>query len=70
MSAPFTKVRTARLTHPCECGKAIRPGDRYIVHKAPPGSDDVDNETWWTVNECAECATRYGRGDLVQEVQP
>lgn len=57
----WSKVRTARKTHRCSCGRWITPGDTYVAHSCTPHHDIHSNPGWWHVAECAECATRYGR---------
>lgn len=41
------------------------PGEVYLEHVCSPNHDDLGNTTWWLSAECAECATRCGRGALV-----
>jgi hypothetical protein len=63
-------VRKARKAHRCDgCDRPgkIRPGDAYLAHTLFP----TDETHHWVKQvpmrfaECAECATRFGRGDLV-----
>lgn len=61
-----TEPRIARKVRRCEsCLSVIRPGDEYLEHVASPHHGDLDNEHWWRTWECADCATRYGRGDIL-----
>jgi hypothetical protein len=63
-----TRRRVARKAHPA-CGgycPAIRPGDVYLEHVAFPSDDCMEGLTRpWRIRECANCATRYGRADLL-----
>lgn len=57
-----SSTRRARKPHQCErCLGAIEPGALYLESVASPGHDDLDNQTWWRLAECADCATRCGR---------
>lgn len=62
MTATWTTPRTARKTHPCSgtCAAYIRPGDRYLEHRAAPGGE-LGYEGWVRMAECADCARTYGR---------
>lgn len=70
------KARKARRCDGCDRPGKIQPGDFYLTHTALAGDDDyhdrVDRLTLKPVNrpqryaECAECATRYGRGPLLE----
>ena len=71
-------VRKARKAHHCDgCWGQIQPGEAYLTHTALAGDDYYedarDRETFKPAKcpirtkECAECATRYGRGDLISE---
>ncbi|MCB5280343.1 hypothetical protein [Arthrobacter sp. ES1] len=68
-----TVRRKARKAHRCDsCGRAgaIQPGDAYLVHTALAGDEFGyheygDGNRPRRSNECAECATRYGRGQLL-----
>jgi len=75
-----TVCRKARKVHRCDgCDRPgkIQPGDRYLTHTALSGDDayrdSLDRLTLKPANrpqrysECAECATRYGRGPLLAE---
>ena len=69
-------ARKARKAHRCDsCRITIDPGSTYLTHTALAG-DDYYEDTYDTAtmkpakrpirfNECADCATRYGRGDLI-----
>lgn len=59
--ALWTTLRKARKLWRCGCGSAIYPGDRYLEHVATPNHDIHSNPHWWKIQECVECATRYGR---------
>lgn len=66
MGRHFTTARQCRKHRTCDsCRGSIAEGDRYLSHVATPNAPDLNNERWWTLAECAECATRYGRGDLL-----
>lgn len=58
-------ARTARVRHLCETCDArfILPGERYLRWVSFPSEGLFDSIT--TMAECAACATRYGRGDLL-----
>lgn len=63
-----TRRRVARKPHPA-CGgycPTIQPGDVYLECIAFPGDDVIGSESFWRIRECAECATRYGRGHLLE----
>ena len=74
MSAPVAKShcatthrRVARKQHYCgSCHKGIATGTVYLSHKAFPGLDYMELSRPWTSPECADCATRYGRADLLE----
>lgn len=54
--------RTARKRHRCPCcGYAIYPGQSYFEHVASPWHGDLGNDQWWRLQECLQCAIRYGR---------
>lgn len=68
-----TVRRTARKVHRCDScgtGEKIQPGDVYLTHTALAG-DEFGYHEYGTGNrprrstECAECATRYGRAELL-----
>jgi hypothetical protein len=76
MSARIRR-RRARTSHPCSWGacRTITPGELYLVHTAYPGPGD--DAGWATaagcpvrLAECSDCATRYGRGELLVEATP
>jgi hypothetical protein len=60
-----TTGRCARRYHRCGCGYWIGPGERYLEHVASPYHDIHSNPHWWRLAECAMCATRYGRAQLL-----
>jgi hypothetical protein len=71
-------IRKARKTHNCDgCWAQIKPGDSYLTHTALSGDDyyhdALDRETLKPaktpirLKECAECASRYGRAELIAE---
>lgn len=45
----------------------IQPGEVYLRHVLFPGNDVWDNRVPLVQAECATCARRYGRGDLIDE---
>lgn len=71
-----TVARKARKVRYCDGGRhRIEPGSVYLTHTALAG-DDYYEDSYDTAtmkpakrpirfNECADCATRYGRGDLI-----
>ena len=66
--------RVARKTHDCSWGRCrtIQPGEPYLLHTAYPGpGDDAGYATHAghpvRIAECADCATRYGRGTRLEE---
>ncbi|MEV5538501.1 hypothetical protein AB0L13_16720 [Saccharopolyspora shandongensis] len=64
----WSTVHTARKAHYCDgCARyAIKPGQRYRKGKASPGTDLINEGPHWAIfRECADCATRYGRGHLI-----
>lgn len=65
--ATFTIARTARKPHICTGGycRTIQPGERYLRHTCSPNDPDVGNTGWCDSRECADCAMRYGRGELL-----
>jgi hypothetical protein len=66
---PAPRRRVARKRHPA-CGgycPPIQPGDVYLEHIAFPGDEDIGNTRFWRARECATCATRYGRADLLEQ---
>lgn len=63
-----TIARRARKAHDCaDCRREIEPGEIYLRHVATPDDPDLGNEGWWHIIECADCATRYGRTQLLEE---
>lgn len=63
-----TYRRKARLRHRCEtCLRGILPGSIHLLHVAFPGHEyAAQNGQPEQVRECAECATKYGRGQLLE----
>lgn len=63
-------IRKARKKHWCgSCDGQIQPGESYLTHTAFP-SDEVHywvSQVPMRIAECAKCASRYGRGDLLGE---
>ena len=69
------KSRKVRRCDGCDRAGKIQPGDFYLTHTALRGDDlyhdALDRRTLKPANrplryaECAECATRYGRGELL-----
>lgn len=63
-----TTRRRARRGRRCDqyrCGNLIAPGDHYLECVISPHHDDLGNVGWWRLIECAECATAYQRGHLL-----
>jgi hypothetical protein len=71
-----TARRKARKVHRCDsCRSSIQPGEAYLTWTALAGDDyydeALDRDTLKPANcpirlkECARCATRYGREDLL-----
>lgn len=73
------KARKAHKCHVCEKPGKIQPGDSYLTHTALAG-DEFGYDGYFTVtahglgpakprpnrsNECIDCATRYGRAELL-----
>jgi hypothetical protein len=65
------KARKAHRCDGCDVPGKIRPGDAYLSHTYLSGDDLYHDysDSPQRFAECAECATRYGRGPLL-EVQP
>lgn len=74
-------IRKARKKHACDsCWAQIQPGDSYLTHTALAGDDyyqdALDRDTLRPakcpirIKECAGCATRYGRADLLAQSEP
>jgi predicted RNA-binding Zn-ribbon protein involved in translation (DUF1610 family) len=67
--ATWATPRTARKQHRCQstgCSVGtIEPGERYIEHRCSPNDPDIGYEIWWRLRECATCASRYGRAELL-----
>ena len=68
-------VRKARKAHRCDgCDRPgkIQPGDAYLASTLFP-SDDAHSwvkQVPMRFAECAECAHRYGRGEILNPVLP
>ena len=70
-----TKRRKARKAHRCDgCDRAgkIQPGDIYLTHTALAGDEFGYHEYGnggrpQRYAECSECATRYGRRELLND---
>lgn len=46
--AEIVKERTARKTHRCDrCRHRIKPGERYVDWRIPPGWDVNSSDHWW-----------------------
>lgn len=61
-----TTARTACKAHRCDsCLASIPSSHHHLVHTISPDHDDIGNVGWQTSRECADCAIRYGRGDLL-----
>jgi hypothetical protein len=69
--ATTTRPRRARKAHPCSWGRCrtIAPGEAYLVHTEYPGGDGAGYADSAghpvRIAECSDCATRYGRADLL-----
>jgi site-specific DNA-cytosine methylase len=64
-----TTRRVARVRHRCtSCLRRIIPGEVYLEHVCSPDHDGLGNKGWWRLAECAECATRHGRGAALTAV--
>lgn len=70
-------IRKARKTHRCDgCATSgkIQPGDPYLTHTALKG-DEFGYHEYGNGNrpqrftECAECATRYGRAEMLAQAE-
>lgn len=61
----FTTRRISRRLRFCSCGLSIDPGEPYLSHVAPPYDDATYSDRWERIDECPECAERYGRGHLI-----
>ncbi|WP_426940293.1 hypothetical protein [Pseudarthrobacter sp. S6] len=64
--------------HRCDgCARAgkIQPGERYLTHTALAGDDTgyheyvAEPKRPQRYKECAECATRYGRAEVLAAIQ-
>lgn len=68
-----TVVRTARRAYycgGCAKGTAIQPGDRHLEHTEYPGGESGYADSAGhpvRMRECAPCAHKCGRGDLLDE---
>lgn len=70
-----TRRRVARKRRWCysdymHAGRSILPGDVYLEHTSFPGPGDEEGYATEAghpirIAECAECAIRYGRDELV-----
>jgi hypothetical protein len=68
-------IRKARKVHRCDgCDRPgkIQPGDPYLAMTLFPSDD---SHSWvkqvpMRFAECSECASRYGRGELLFPVLP
>jgi hypothetical protein len=70
------KARKAHWCDGCERAGKIQSGDVYLTHTALAGDDyyhdALDRDTLKPANrpqryaECSECATRYGRAELLE----
>lgn len=72
---PILAPRKARKARRCDgCGRAgkIQPGDTYLAGTLFPsdGAFHYVKRVHVRLAECAECAYRYGRGDLIDPVLP
>ena len=68
-----TAARTARRVYycgGCASGNAIQPGDRHLEHTEFPGGESGFADSAGhpvRMRECARCAHRCGRGELLDE---
>lgn len=65
-----TVRRKARKAHRCGWGscRTIQPGEAYLIHTTFPGDDSGYATTAGhpiKIAECSDCATRYGRAELL-----
>jgi hypothetical protein len=72
---PTTAARRARKARRCDgCGRPgkIQPGDTYLAGTIFPSDDAFHyvKRVPARLAECAECAYRYGRGELIDPVLP
>lgn len=64
-----TQRRRSRRSRRCEsCLSVIHRHEVYVEHVMSPWHGDVGTNDWQRVAECADCATRYGRGPLLEVV--
>lgn len=63
----WTTAREAAKPHQCSsCLNYIKTGARYLELVASPNHGDLGNTGWWRIEECGDCARRYGRGDKLE----
>lgn len=62
-----TYRRCTACTYPGSLANAIKPGDVYVHYVLFPHNDIWQNKVPWAMNECADCARRYGRGHLIEQ---
>jgi len=74
-------IRKARKAHACDrCQQEILPGNSYLTHTALRGDEYgyheyLHRDTLKPLNqpnrlkECARCASRYGRADLLTQTE-
>lgn len=59
-------VRKARRSRSCgSCQRRIEAGSYYVEHVCSPAWE-FSGGVWCRMAECSECATRYGRGPLIE----
>jgi hypothetical protein len=68
------KARKPHRCHQCDVPGKIQPGESYLTHTALRGdefgySDYGGGRTPHRYNECAECATRYGRAEMLAQAE-
>lgn len=54
-------VRRSNRARRCVNGHPIAQGERYLSSVASPDHDDLNNNTWWRLDECRACCEQYGR---------
>jgi hypothetical protein len=63
----ITYRRVARTRRRCDsCMSFIRHGAGYLAGTIFPGHDVIDTPVPVRLAECSDCATRYGRGHLLE----
>lgn len=60
-----TVRRVSRRPRRCGCGNTIPKGTAYLSIVMSPGHDGIAPRGWSRADECAACATRYGRSHIL-----